>query len=504
MGWKLRDASGKQIWPARVVADFYTDWVDRFGLNAEMPIDAANLQFVAAARHRECYFMGEWQGALAEFSVLVHLIVTKNVTPIFVFDGRPNPRKTHEAARRAARRARALAQLQTDMEDGLSAAETDVGEAIVITAAFTLACCKICEAQGMRFTVAAFEADAQLLAFGHGRVVSRDADMLALGATFWVQPTAQGGWQTGRGLVRSIDEPADPDYPLVGLVRAHDAGWLGVGQRQVLPLYCAVTGCDFTEEAAGVRNIGYATTIKVFENLQELTATSVANGLLSYASTKLCAEDTQRAVSGELAQRLQAVVDCFVCALYYGPTAEVKQLGDRKLVTEATAEAKDHMAGRRHPRTGAPLDAATRAMLDEVQPSELPFPKRAQAVDVATARLQRPVTECSAVDLKAFIAAHGGNISGLLNRAQLDARAELWQQLDKVVRAPLVDQGHAILYLQKLPKLLGSKCRISVVIDKLLASTDAPKLSSTVQGLLHGVRDHYVAKQVYEDEDSAI
>ena len=82
MGWKLRDASGKQIWPARVVADFYTDWVDRFGLNAEMPIDATNLQFVAAARHHECYFMGEWQGALAEFSVLVHLIATKNVTPI--------------------------------------------------------------------------------------------------------------------------------------------------------------------------------------------------------------------------------------------------------------------------------------------------------------------------------------------------------------------------------------------------------------------------------------
>ena len=75
-----------------------------------------------------------------------------------------------------------------------------------------------------------------------------------------------------------------------------------------------------------MRNIGYATTIKVFENLQELTTTSVANGLLCYASTKLCAEDTQRAVSGELAQRLQAVVDCFVCALYYGPTAEVKQL----------------------------------------------------------------------------------------------------------------------------------------------------------------------------------
>ena len=68
MGWKLTDGSGKQIWPARVVTDFYTDWVDR---------------------HHECYFMGEWQGALAEFSVLVHLIATKNVTPIFVFAHMP-------------------------------------------------------------------------------------------------------------------------------------------------------------------------------------------------------------------------------------------------------------------------------------------------------------------------------------------------------------------------------------------------------------------------------
>jgi hypothetical protein len=71
--------------------------------------------------------------------VLVHLIVTKNVTPIFLFDGRPNPRKTHETARWAARWVRALAQLQTDMEDELSAAETGAGEAIVVTAAFTLA-----------------------------------------------------------------------------------------------------------------------------------------------------------------------------------------------------------------------------------------------------------------------------------------------------------------------------------------------------------------------------
>jgi hypothetical protein len=54
MGWKLTDGSRKQIWPACVVIDFYTDWVDWFGLNAEMPIDAANLQFVAAARHRKC------------------------------------------------------------------------------------------------------------------------------------------------------------------------------------------------------------------------------------------------------------------------------------------------------------------------------------------------------------------------------------------------------------------------------------------------------------------
>jgi hypothetical protein len=95
----------------------------------------------------------------------------------------------------------------------------------------------------MRFTVAAFEADAQLLAFGHGRVVSRDADMLALGATFWVQLAARGGWQTGRGLVRSIDEPTDPVYPLVGLVRAHGEGatfdvWVEAFGAELLFCFC--------------------------------------------------------------------------------------------------------------------------------------------------------------------------------------------------------------------------------------------------------------------------
>ena len=125
-------------------------------------IDAANLMFVAAHRHATTFNEGDYNPAVCQFMLQIQFYKARGMRMLILFDGKDDPDKRHENARRAAKRAVAQANIKAAAEKGETPASKDVAGLVKNTALYIACCAKVCQFLGVPYVVCPFQADAML------------------------------------------------------------------------------------------------------------------------------------------------------------------------------------------------------------------------------------------------------------------------------------------------------------------------------------------------------
>jgi 5'-3' exonuclease len=260
----------KKLVPSTKLKDFGTG----FGGHT-FRIDAANLVMNCALAHSVNFVQGDFVPSLRRFQRRVQFFKSRGMKLLMIFDGKHDPEKAFEYARREKKRQAARTNAAS-----IEAAEGHISHQgtsalVTIPAVFIGLCCKVCSVVGVPFVVAPFQADAMLGGLdreGPSVTVSADTDTLALGVTRWISPC---DWDTGVANFVDWAEFVHTDtkiFPLIFHVNAH-----GVS---IFRLCAAVLGCDVTENESGIKGIGTAGLLAALDlhgSEQTLTPNSIAD-----------------------------------------------------------------------------------------------------------------------------------------------------------------------------------------------------------------------------------
>ena len=274
---------------------------------------AAGALWQFASNHHVDFLRGNHNPALSKWTRLLNYLrsICKWRLRVF-FDGRENPHKEPENARRreAAKTARARG---------------DLSRTIKNTPEYIKKAFAVCEFLGIEAIVASYEADPEVTAAALSQqclAVTGDSDLLAYG------PIGEGAPKLGQLVImkswsletfRIIDLGADVEkgkLPLFDLFREHG--------RIVFQLYAGCCGCDFTEHPRGIPGIGHAKFLSVAGNASRpLTAHSLAGALWSEYESILQKAGYESVNS--VCAHLQRIVDIYSCGTVYDSDENVRE-----------------------------------------------------------------------------------------------------------------------------------------------------------------------------------
>lgn len=143
-------------------------------------------------------YHGDYTGALAKLKKLLLFYRSKSLNLVYVLDGESNPYKAPEDVRRKPKREAANAEISAAIQAGHIPDTNVYRKSVTITSRYIALAARLLEFLKLPFIVAPGEADGQLVALAtDGIVISRDFDMLALGAKCKIEVDNGGGWHTG-------------------------------------------------------------------------------------------------------------------------------------------------------------------------------------------------------------------------------------------------------------------------------------------------------------------
>lgn len=417
---------------------------------------------------------------------------------ILVFDGKRNEYKCYEDIRRRDKRDSAAARVAAAREAvGGEVQAKDLQAMVAVTSTVIALAVKVCRDMGVKFIVAPGEADGQLAAQSEGDlVVSADGDMLALGVVRWVS-VSPGGWFSGAATM--VDTAAftgehAASHPLVGLIRDNGPG------PALVVAYAGLRGCDFSELPSGILGVGFNAAVEALKGAaSDLTPSGLIAQLegqnLPQMPEPYREEMLQKGGGGE--KELERVFNAYRDATYYDQGGRICLVSTGAVVAEATEEQKLHMGGKRDPKTGGVFDVETQAALDDLKTSELTLAAEPDPSTVPNATLPKPIMQCLAQDLKAFISVRGGKVSGL-KLDELRGVVQDYLELEKLVPAVLIVRERSGLMLKHVDSKLSKPMHIFV--DRMLA---APETGNVVglKLLLDDVKNAYRADSVITEMD---
>lgn len=388
--------------------------------NKRVAIDAGSLLWQCASRCAEDYIRGIYTPSIAIlFRQLhfFHFICKWKMT--VVFDGRENPHKAPEAARRGTRREIAVA--TGDARGQIRNDPVYIGMAIAA-----------CRWLGINFIVSAEEADAQVVAALCDAIITSDGDVVAFQAAFDANKSVAivvvSRWLEDKfrvyKLAADVEEGA---YPLFDLYLEHGP--------IIFHLYAACVGCDFTDSASGILHVGISRFLEVTKAIVDgnaaITPQSFAQALLNVAGrTSL--------VIGYNVPTLVAHFEGVVAA--YTTSAKIYDNDGNicryhgGILSGATSTTIAHMKGTLNPRTGERYTEEEQKSIDGIDFANLLHSSQASTADLRGVSLPpgKALYDLGVSELSDVIICRGGSASQQ-NKKELQLVADDYLRIDREV-----------------------------------------------------------------------
>lgn len=436
-----------------------------------VPIDAAGLLWQCAAKHAEDYLQGNLLPALIEFAH--HLNFFKSICGWNIklyFDGMPNPNKQFEDKRREEKRQNA----------------TDNYGRIKNTPEYLAKATRVAASLEIEYYVAREEADPHVSydsTVNELIPVSGDSDLLIYGihSEIVIVNSYEQGWY------RIIDLKATTEvgeYPLYDLYKLHG--------KVVFQLYAACRGCDFTEKRGGIIGIGFATFMSIASAAEgELNVDSFSQSMWCNDATKDIAQKNGWNSIDEVREYLQRVVDIYSNAHIYDKHSNTILTATGEQINEATDKSKQHIKGSIDTKTQQPHPKKLLDEMSNIESRQLLHQSAANESQIRGAKLDKTPSQCTVTELRDFIAAHGGNITG--NKPDLVPLAEQYLFLGKESPKVLVDRNPNPNGLMYANIDTGGERSIREILEDLMKSAEKTDEDKSIYNL---IKDAYNA---YED-----
>ncbi|KAL7537995.1 hypothetical protein ACHAWF_012226, partial [Thalassiosira exigua] len=435
-----------------------------------VPFDAAGALWQFAGAHAADFMRGNHTPALIEWARFLNYLRSMCGWRLSVhLDGRENVDKAFEKQRRE------------DRADKAREANNLRGQ-VKNTPAYIAKAAEVCRFFGIPVTVAAYEADPQVVrdALASSSVpVTGDSDLLAYGPPgekplLYKIVIVKLYRSDMHRVIDLTSEEEEGKYPLYDLYREHG--------RIVFQLYAGVAGCDFTEHRRGIPGIGYQSFIKLASDVSEGLNAATLAGKIWDLHPKL-SKDANLPSEGHVARHLQRIVDIYTRGHVYDTDANIVDLSNT-LVRRATPAFKRHMKGELNSRSLEEFDADLREQLNSLDCSQL---LHCSAADVSTIRgvrlpTDKTVDQCNVSELRDYVAARGGKIS--LTKPHLVKAAKAYSFLEAQVSKRYVDRHpdpNGTLFVSVSTSCTRSvRDILSELNSKFARATDAPSISSLV------------------------
>jgi len=418
--------------------------------NRKVPVDAGSLLWQCAAEHASDYLSGNYHPSIKELQDIV--LYWKNICQWdaeLVFDGRPNPCKAPEDTRRKERRERARRE-----EDGSLRAQVRNDEHYIALAI------ELCRFHGIRYKVAAYEADPQtVIALGEVPVTA-DADLIVFhprrGKIVIVSSFIKESF-------RIIDIGADVTegkYPLIDLFNeCGDIVWR---------LYAACVGCDFTDHSSGIKGIGFDKYVSAVKNVDgDLSAESLAASLMELHAPLI--NGAGYATQDALACQLQQVVAAYTTKAHvYDDSANIRNM-EGIMIQPASEDSRKHMRGDLNCKTLAPHSEEVKIDVGSINFATMALNTQADLSNIRGVRLPEGKTidtmNCS--ELRDFLSARGGTVDLVLDEMKILAKQ--YQLMENEVPRKYFDRRRDLTSSLYRQIDTGVKVPIGSILEKLAA-----------------------------------
>ena len=213
------------------------------------------------------FYHSDYTKALAKLKKLLLFYCSRELNLLYVLDGVSNPHKACKDFRRRQKRESADAEILAIIEAGEIPDMSVYCRSVTITSRYIALVAGLLKHLNLPFIVAPGEADGQLAASAiDGLVISRDFDILALGAKHKVSVENGGGWHTGNASMVSLTTQTVSDGSDADQEQRGAAGVAKVFNKygqDGLVYFGAATGCDFTPQASGILGVGPKAVVEV-------------------------------------------------------------------------------------------------------------------------------------------------------------------------------------------------------------------------------------------------
>ena len=331
-----------------------------------IPFDMANLMFVCAWQCPAQVVHGDYTIALAILKDHLSQYASERLNLFYVLDGQTNEYKANEDVRRRQARESALSKISEAIDNGEIPDAGLYRACLSNTSRYIGLVAHLLKHMGLPFIIAPKEADGNLAAASvDGAVVSRDGDMLALGALRRISPERGGGWRNGIAIETSLSDTNEFDEDNPGLSAVYQKhGCLG------LIYFGAATGCDFTPLESGIPGLGVKSACSLLMDLPSpLTPVSFALGIVanlgSFSNMRREFRDeitiggTDFLVDGYI----KPVIDAFDSVTFYDESYNVVSLKTREIVETVSDSTRSHATGELDPKTGLDFEIADREVI---------------------------------------------------------------------------------------------------------------------------------------------
>jgi hypothetical protein len=467
------------------------DWLTCFP-GESVRIDADNLIWVCAFRHKKPYCSGDYSKAVREFGVFLRYFKLRNRLFTIIFGGRAFGPKSYEYLRRAAAQ---------ESSTSMPVASSDSVEpsSIIITPLFRALCARACFQLDVLFEVGPYEADQQLCRtrdeFASGQViVSPDADMFAHGARrLIVVDVKSNGYTSGKAKLYNLDTMASMPTAVESLVPAilkfngsRDGGFF-------FRLIAGVLGHDYSSIRCGIHGIGKSKLIHLLGNIDHscLTVESFGEAIISEVPTLR---------STDVESELRLVLRGFDSGTFYNADSEECSVTGSLPKIPASEISRRHFSGLSDPKTRADFDERTDSLLRALQMTELLRPTALDASMIEGATLSNvDPDKCTVVELKMYLAARGASTD--MNKPDLVKAALAFQRMENEgTPVNLIDRSGG-LTLASVTTKAGTP--ITVMLEQLIAAPETNSVSGLID-LLGTVQEAYRLKNIIEDMETII
>ena len=296
--------------------------------------------------------------------------------------------------------------------------------------------------------------------------------------------------------VINLNDPTikEGEYPLLDLRKKY-----GI---IVFQLYAGCLGCDFTERRCGIEGIGYTAFMKLASAVvvegEALTAKSLADSIWTNAND--IATNNGFEASANIENHLQHIVDIYSGGKVYDGESNVINMNGGSVITEATNQSNNHRAGKANPKTRKAYSDSLSSLIDSLECAQLINVTTAAVSTIRGANLppNKAAADCNVSELRDFIAARGGKISGK-NKGELIKIVKRYQLIEKEVEPTFVDRNPkpgGILYAKVDT---SGTIAIGPMLDNLLETVcRADDVDSGIKSLVKDVH-HCYSQGLFDD-----